>query len=333
MTQRVLKIILPPTEKNIATQIIEEENIVFWQEEYSEKNFVVSLLIEAENSEKLMDRFEKTYSLTPGFKLIVFPVEASIPRSDSKNTNGTLTSEKRKDSSLRISREELYADVVDSTKLTKNYVVMVVLSTIVASIGLQQNNVTVIIGAMVIAPFLGSNVALALSSCLADKNLGINAIKTLTSGIFIVIILSAIFGYIFDTSVTIPEIELRTQLELPDVFLALASGAAGVLAFTAGASSTIIGVMVAVALLPPLTVFGLLIGSGNYLNALGALVFFFINVVCINLAGVVMFYIQGVTPRIWWEADKAKKATRTSLLLWSFLLFFLLVMITFIDIK
>ena len=36
----------------------------------------------------------------------------------------------------------------------------------------------VIIGAMVIAPFLGPNVALALSTCLADDVLGKNGLKT-----------------------------------------------------------------------------------------------------------------------------------------------------------
>ena len=49
---------------------------------------------------------------------------------------------------------------------------------------------------------------------------------------------------------------MRTQADLSDIILALASGCAGVIAFTTGASSVIIGVMVAVALLPPLTVCG-----------------------------------------------------------------------------
>jgi len=45
---------------------------------------------------------------------------------------------------------------------------MTILSTVVVAIGLLKNNVAVIIGAMVITPFLGPNVALSLSTNLAD---------------------------------------------------------------------------------------------------------------------------------------------------------------------
>ena len=63
---------------------------------------------------------------------------------------------------------------------------------------------------------------------------------------------------------------MRTRANLSDIILALASGCAGVLAFTTGASSAIIGVMVAVALLPPLTVCSLLLGTGQFSEAIGA---------------------------------------------------------------
>ena len=134
-------------------------------------------------------------------------------------------------------------------------------------------------------------------------------------------------GYCFDADPTIPEIASRTQAHLSDIILALASGCAGVLAFTTGASSAVIGVMVAVALLPPLTVCGLLLGTGQFSGAFGALLLFITNIICINLAGVATFLVQGVSPRAWWEADKAKKATRKALALWSLILAALAVII------
>nr|WP_279383628.1 DUF389 domain-containing protein [Methanobacterium formicicum] len=54
------------------------------------------------------------------------------------------------------------------------------------------------------------------------------------------------------------------------VTLALSSGIVGALAFTRGFRTTLVGVMVAVALLPPLVTFGLLLGSGNFYMASGA---------------------------------------------------------------
>lgn len=338
MAQRVLKIILPPGTKQQAVAMLEaEKDTVFWQEESSEGNFVISALTEAEHSETIMDLFERRYSPVEGFRLIVFPVEASIPRTDVTEKNEVSKDfeddDAKKLTILRISREELYSDIVDSTKLSATFVLMAVLSTLVVAIGLQKNNVAVIIGAMVIAPFLGPNVALALSTCLGDRKLGSNAIKTLFAGVVIVIILSICLGYLFETSTIIPEIGSRTQVDWLDIVLALASGCAGVLAFTTGASSAVIGVMVAVALLPPLTVCGLLLGAGSFYEASGALLLFSTNIICINLAGVATFFAQGVSPRVWWQADKAKKATRMALLLWSFSLGLLALIILLLRLK
>lgn len=324
MPQRVIKIILPESHGKPALEILEQQdNLGFWLEESSGGNFVASALTDSGQSETIMDLFEKRFSSVDGFKLILFPVEASVPRTD----NDVHASAPRKDktkadqkTALRISREELYSDIVDSTKFSNIFVLMTVLSTVVVAIGLLKNNVAVIIGAMVIAPFLGPNVALALSTNLADKKLGLNALKTLLWGILIVLVLSGCMGHFFETSPTIPEIAARTQADFFDIILALASGCAGVLAFTTGASAAVIGVMVAVALLPPLTVCGLLLGTGKFSAAFGAFLLFATNIICINLAGVITFLVQGVSPRVWWEADKAKKATRRAMALWSSIL-------------
>jgi len=332
MPQRVIKIILPENHRNQALELLErQENLSFWQEESSGGNFVASALTNSERSETIMDLFEKKFSSVEGFKLILFPVEASIPRIETNDVQVPASSHEKAEAeqkiALRISREELYSDIVDSTKLTNIFILMTILSTVVVAIGLLKNNVAVIIGAMVIAPFLGPNVALALSTNLADKQLGQNALKTLLSGILTVLLLSACMGYLFETNPTIPEIATRTRADLSDIILALASGCAGVLAFTTGASSAVIGVMVAVALLPPLTVCGLLLGTGQFPEAIGAFLLFITNIICINLAGVITFLVQGVSPRVWWEADKAKKATRKALALWSVILAFLAVII------
>ena len=101
------------------------------------------------------------------------------------------------------------------------------------------------------------------------------------------------------------------------------------LAFTSGASISLIGVMVAVALMPPLIAFGLLLGSGNPAEALGALLLLIANLICVNLAGVTTFLVQGIRPRKWWEASKAKRATRIAITLWSLLLAVLIAVVLF----
>ena len=101
-----------------------------------------------------------------------------------------------------------------------------------------------------------------------------------------------------------------------DLVVALAAGIAGALAFTTGVPTSLVGVMVAVALLPPLVLFAMLMSTGEFGLSLGALLLFLCNVISINLAGVATFLFQGVSPRSWWQAERSKRMTRRSLAIW-----------------
>jgi uncharacterized hydrophobic protein (TIGR00341 family) len=229
----------------------------------------------------------------------------------------------------RISREELYQDILDVTQFSKVHLVMVILSTLVAAIGILRDNVAIIIGAMVIAPLLGLNVALSLATTLGDEKLGRTALKTTVVGILAALAVSVCLGIFIPLDTTIHEVASRTEVGFGDIALALASGTAGALSFTTGLSTALIGVMVAVALLPPLVTFGLLFGAGKISMAMSALLLFITNVVCVNLSGVATFLIQGVRPLPWWEATSAKQATQKAMLIWGILLVVLALLILF----
>ena len=107
---------------------------------------------------------------------------------------------------------------------------------------------------------------------------------------------------------------------LGEVALALASGSAGALAFTTGLSATLIGVMVAVALLPPLVAFGLLMGSGHESLAWGAMLLFIANFISVNLSGVATFLAQGIRPQKRADAKRAKRASILAMALWILML-------------
>ncbi len=213
---------------------------------------------------------------------------------------------------------------------------MVIISSIVASIGILNGNIAVIIGAMVIAPLLGPNVALALATTLGDLELLKNCIKSNLTGIIAALIFSLVLGFLLNDRLTIntdlkefyPELYSRTQVGMGDIALALASGSAGALSFTMGLPSALIGVMVAVALLPPLVTFGMLIGAGLIEPAIGAVLLLSVNIICVNLAGVATFLFQGVRPRTWWEASRAKRSSRIAILIWTALLLILILIIS-----
>jgi uncharacterized hydrophobic protein (TIGR00341 family) len=224
---------------------------------------------------------------------------------------------------IRLSDE----DNKDAAQCTRVYLAMVVLSSIVAAVGLYYDSVAIIIGAMVIAPLLGPNVALSLGTTLGDLSLLRSAIKTALAGITTTMVLSVFIGILLQVDPATPELALRNGVGMGDIAVALASGCAGALAFTSGVSTALIGVMVAVALLPPLVAFGLLLGGGHPAFAMGALSLFLVNLISVNLAGVTTFLLQGIHPATWWEKDQAEKATHIALKLWVGMLAVLIVLI------
>ncbi|MBL1214768.1 MAG: TIGR00341 family protein [Ignavibacteriae bacterium] len=329
MALRIIEVKIPEEEKEKITELLEDDAIIeSWTDQVMDKYILVRILLQAEDTESLLDKLEKKFSFTEKFRAILFPVEATIPKivlAKPEEAEVVEIEEKTeaKQTPLRISRQELYSQISDGTKLTNIFIAMVVLSSIVAAIGLVKDNVAVVIGAMVIAPLLGPNVALALATTLGDFDLGKRALKANITGVAIALLSAVVLGILLQVDLTSGELKSRTFVGLSDIALAIASGAAGALAFSSGVSASLIGVMVAVALLPPLMAFGLLLGSGYYSESFGAFLLLVTNLICINLAGVVTFIVQGIRPRRWWEAKKAKKASRYAIIIWTILLILL----------
>jgi len=332
MTLRLLEVVIPADLIESVREALQDQPAHgVWEEPISERLALVRILLSGEHTEEVCDRLEGRFASHEGFRILLLPVEATIPRlpeppplaEEAPAAAEQPPAPKRP----RISREELYADIGETVRPSMVYLVMIILSAVVAAIGLLRDNVAILIGAMVIAPLLGPNVALALATTLGDVALARRAVAVTALGVLTTLALAVVLGAALAVDPTIPELAARTQVGLGDIALALASGVAGALAFTTGASSALIGVMVAVALLPPLVTLGLLLGSGNWRLAEGAALLFLINITCINLAGVVTFLAQGVRPRAWWQASRATRASRIAVGAWIVLLLLLAVLI------
>ena len=191
------------------------------------------------------------------------------------------------------------------------------------AIGLVKNNVAVVIGAMVIAPLLGPNIALALGAALGDMLLMWKAFKTIIVGIGLALVLSIGLGAYHPLNLDSPELMARTKVGLDSMALALASGAAAVVSLTTGLSSVLVGV----ALLPPTATLGIMLGAGNNQLAVGAALLLAVNIVCVNLSAKVVFLVRGIKPRSWLEKQKAKQSITAYLAIWIFSLAVLLAII------
>ncbi|MEZ5541191.1 MAG: TIGR00341 family protein [Pseudomonadota bacterium] len=269
------------------------------------------MLVDDAARQKVVDTLQNVLGASAGTHIIIQPVEAVLPRSSEESER-----EKTGAGSGSQTREELYDRIKRGARLDLNYLLLVVLSTVVASIGLVEDNVAVIVGAMVIAPLLGPNIALAFSVALGDRRLMWQALQTNLAGIGLALLMSIATGALWQDRVQSSEILVRTDVGLAGVALALASGAAAVLSLVTGLSSTLVGVMVAVALLPPTATLGMMLGSGQYYLASGAGLLLAVNVVCINLAAKLMFIFRGVQPRTWLEKSKARQSLLITTLFW-----------------
>lgn len=326
MSYRILELIAPTDSMEEAREMADEfAPIDIWTESLDGERSSMRFLVDSDRTESLTDALHGRFSKSEGFRIMLYSVEATLPVPEEEEETedepeAGKEQEQENSGTGRISREELYADVSEGSEMSRVYVGLVVLSTIVAGVGLIRDDVAVIIGAMVIAPLLGPNVSMSLAVTLGDLKLGWKSLKTNVAGLVLAILIAVVMGIMLKVDPDTGQILSKSSVSLSDITIALAAGSAGVLAYTRGVPAAIVGVMVAVALLPPLVNVGLLLGSGMEQMAVGAAILTLTNLICINLAGVVTFMVQGVRPRTWWEAEKARKATRMAIAAWVFLL-------------
>ncbi|MFT7260619.1 MAG: putative hydrophobic protein (TIGR00341 family) [Glaciecola sp.] len=283
-----IEAIAPPSNEDAITRIAKQNNATdYWISSSSDKQIAVKILVDKAKSQKILDQLQKLMKGKSNFRVLASSLEIALPYEKSETSNSNAT----------ISREALLSQLKTQGKLDSHYMMLVFLSTIVAAIGLIENNVAVIIGAMVIAPLLGPNLALSLSTTLGQVNGILNALRTLVVGILFALSISIVLSLFYPNLVLTPELLTRTTVGLDGLALALASGAAAALSITTGVSSVLVGVMVAVALLPPTVTLGICLGIGSYPEAKGAALLLIANIASVNLTAQLTMRLKGIKPR------------------------------------
>jgi uncharacterized hydrophobic protein (TIGR00271 family) len=171
---------------------------------------------------------------------------------------------------------------------------MNVLATVIACFGLLVDSVAVVIGAMVIAMLLGpiSGVGLAL----VENDLAWLRKSLVAEVVGVVLVMGTAFliGLLHREIPVGKEILSRTTPGTADLAVALAGGAAATIATVSGALNlSLVGVAIATALVPPLSASSLLLARGETRLAFGAFLLAFTNMVAIQFASSVVFWVAG----------------------------------------
>ncbi|MBT3254934.1 MAG: DUF389 domain-containing protein [Deltaproteobacteria bacterium] len=194
---------------------------------------------------------------------------------------------------------DLFATLREDARINMSYMVLMVLSTMLATVGLYLNSASVVIGAMLLAPLMAPIVSLAMGLLRTDVNLSKNSAIKIMGGILIALGAAAMITLLFPHKPITQEMQARLNPTLLDLAVAITAGVAG--AYTKSFKEilqSLAGVAIAVALVPPLAVAGIGIGRWdlNFFNQ--AFLLFSTNLVGIILASAFTFRMLGYSAAV-----------------------------------
>ncbi len=196
--------------------------------------------------------------------------------------------------------DSLYFEAPDRTHKIASYVVMLALSVTIASLAVLQDSTAVVIGAMLVAPLMTPIMGCAAGLVAGWRQRVLTSLSVVAASVMGAIGLAWILASWIPAMVPLgvnTQILSRSSPTLLDMAIAVAAGAAGAYAtIDDRVSSSLTGVAVAVALVPPLSVTGIALEAGRWSAALGSFLLFGTNLVSIILASVVVFVLVGFTP-------------------------------------
>lgn len=199
-----------------------------------------------------------------------------------------------------------------------DYFLMIVLSSIIATLGLLIDSGATVIGAMLVAPLMTPILGVGLGSLTGEQNLLKDAGSALLRGSLASIAIAAGLTLInrplpFVLLQQLPnEVVARTNPTPIDLFIALAGGAAAAFAWALPQiSPSLPGVAIATALMPPLCVVGIGLALGQWRVAGGAFLLFLTNSVAIASASMLVFYALGFAPQNLLQARKLRDLPRS----------------------
>lgn len=193
--------------------------------------------------------------------------------------------------------KELFHVLRDNARLKSSFVVLMLLSTALATLGLFADSSPVVIGAMILAPLMSPIISLSMASLRQERKFVVESGITILVGLGASLLIAVVITLFTPIHNANSEILSRTNPNLVDLGIAVISGVAGAYAHAREeVAKTLAGVAIAVALVPPLAVAGIGIGWLNWPVFYGATLLLFTNLAGMVLAGALTFLILGFSP-------------------------------------
>ncbi|WP_255170695.1 TIGR00341 family protein [Natrononativus amylolyticus] len=315
---RLVQLMIPTGARETILERLEEQDIDYVvTDETSGREYtgVVYFPLPAAAVEPVLDSLHEE-RLDEDAYTVVVDAETVISRKfddlREKYDNGDVESD-------RISRQELQAEARSLTPTFGIYTTMTVVSAIVATAGLLLDSPAVVVGSMVIAPLIGPALGASVGSVIDDEELFTQSMKYQLIGVVIAIGSAAVFAWLVRVTNIVPpglniaevdEISERLAPDLLSLAVALGAGVAGIVSISTGISVALVGVMIAAALIPPAAAAGIAIAWGNPSAAIGSTALVFVNVLSVNLAGLLTLWYAGYRPENLFELGPTQERVR-----------------------
>lgn len=206
----------------------------------------------------------------------------------------------------------LYPD--RNTRLSGFWLLMI-LSSIIATSGVGSDSAATVIGAMIVAPLMTPILGTMLGIVIGDGRNFLFCLMLVLTGAGSAILIGYIYGLpMNDDSISVEnnsQVAGRVQPKLTDLIGALATGAVGSIALVRqDIASTMPGVAISIALVPPLSVVGLSLSSNQGQDAAGAMLLFATNFACIVVMGIIVMHLYRVPRMVPVNSSRRKKAVQ-----------------------
>ncbi|WP_079890831.1 DUF389 domain-containing protein [Halococcus agarilyticus] len=174
-----------------------------------------------------------------------------------------------------------------------SYAAMIFLSAIIAAAGLLIDSPAIVVGAMVIAPLVGPVLTTTVGAVTGDRAMLVDSVRIQALGLVAGVVGAVVFSFSVKIAGLVPSmldiatIELIALRMAPSAFAVIvgfAAGAAAAFGLTTKGTGSLIGVMIAAALIPAAATVGIALAWGEYLIALGSALLLVSTMAAINLA-------------------------------------------------
>jgi uncharacterized hydrophobic protein (TIGR00341 family) len=324
-----IQVTLPTDRKTLMDEFLKEFSVLATTYDFGE-TIRYELRIEDYQTNMLIEELKARGIGVAYGDIVVRPLSLLIT---SKKGESTLPQ------SAGVNREEILANVGIISGLSFTYLLMNGLAATLATFGLLNNDVVVIIASMIVAPLLGPIVLTSLGLLSLETTSFVRkGIFAEFTGIFTTISLGALIGYVFNTVDVIDihatdpggnqlysEVLNRTSLTIPTISLALLGGLAAGIIVARGLDVSIVGVAIAASLCPPAATIGILGAIGQFDLAMKAANLLLLNILAIILSCTSVFWIFGVKSRGLSKRQSAK--VRRLNVLWILIVTLLLILI------